>query len=136
MIWVPMAGSDGFRYRDALRPLAAQELTDTHYDAMDRVITYIDDPSADLAEWQGHAPALTVLVQWTVYALMAHGLITDEDAQLQFTQLADIQRVIHHGRPNGWSPPPWWGSDVHREHQTALIATYPQRYSEATFGHG
>lgn len=136
MIWVPVAGFGGFRYRDALRPLAAEELTETHNDAMDRVIRCVDDPSVNLGEWQDHAPALTVVVQWTVYALMAHGLITDEGAQLQFKQLADIQRVIHHGRASGWSAPPWWGSNVHRQHQTALIATHPQRYSDETFSRG
>lgn len=145
MIWVPLSGGgplNGYRYRDALRPLADRELVESYDDGLARVVALSQVPSASLGEWAGRGPALSVYVQWAVYALRDRQIITWEESNLRFEQLARIQRRdglyagyrgIHYGRPDGWEAPRWWGSDVHRQHRCELISRWPASYSRELF---
>lgn len=145
VIWVPLAGggpSSPFRYRDALGPLDSPELIQSCAAALDRLERLAVDPSADLGEWVGHGPALSVYAQWAVYALRDRQLIDSGAAQLRLGRLAQLQHKgglgpsypgIHYGKSSGWSAPSWWGGDMHAVHQAELIGMAPQRYSTERF---
>ncbi|RIT36805.1 hypothetical protein D2E76_16260 [Mycobacteroides abscessus] len=147
MIWVPLAGGgphNGYRYRDTLRPLSNEDLTESHADALARIEAFAHDRTADLQEWRGHSAALSVYVQWAVYGLLARDLITRSESLRRFERLALLQQKdrlhpgypgIHYGRPGSWEAPRWWGSDIHKQHQDELIATAPQHYSSEGFKH-
>lgn len=144
MIWVPLPGggpTDGYRYREALRPLHVPELTQAYEEALHKLSALAVDPGAELDEWHGHGPALSAYAMWAVYALRDHGVLDSEETkgrlkQLATYQLADVNgpyRGIHYGKTKSWEAPPWWGGPIHVRHQVELIALAPHRYSEATF---
>lgn len=145
VIWVPLAGGgrlNGYRYRDALRPLTDRELTESYNDGLVRVEALSQDPSAELGEWAGHGPALSVYVQWGVYAMRDRRIIDMDECKARLERLALIQRRdglhpgyrgIHYGRSGGWEAPRWWGSDLHAQHQCELIQRWPADYSSGLF---
>lgn len=145
MIWVPLAGGgrlNGYRYRDTLHPLTDRELAESYDDGLARVVALSEDPLADLGEWDGHGPALSVYVQWAVYALRDRHIIDQDGWKARLGRLALIQRRgglhpgyrgIHYGRPGGWEAPRWWGSDLHVQHRCELIERWPADYSSGRF---
>lgn len=146
MIWVPLPGRGGYRYRDTLRPLANRDLLESHGDALRRVEALSQEPLGDcLGEWRGHGPALSVYIQWAVYALRDRALITADESLQRLETIARLQqrnglypgcKGIHYGRSSGWEAPPWWATDIHAQHREKLISLWPERYSEELFAHG
>lgn len=136
LIWVPSPGlgsDNGHRYRDALRKLDAPEIVEAHDVSLSTIERYATDAGADLGEWAQHGPALSVYNMWAIYALEEHGVISVGEVDRRLKHVAELQRVLHYGRSTGWLAPPWWGSDVHRQHQRALIARDPDRYTVDSF---
>ncbi|OKH83351.1 hypothetical protein EB73_07270 [Mycobacterium sp. SWH-M3] len=135
-IWVPSPGrgaDNGHRYRDALHTLDTPEIIEAHDVSLLAIERYAGDPGSDLGEWTDHAPALSVYNMWAIYALKEHGVIGAEDVNRRLKLVAELQRVIAYGRAAGWLAPSWWGSDAHRQHQRALIARDPDRYTVENF---
>lgn len=145
VIWVPLAGggqNSGHRYREALRPLDSPELVQSYGAALGCLERLAADPCADLGEWVGHGPALSVYAQWAVYALRDRQLIDRDIAHARLGRLAQLQHKgglgpsypgIHYGKSSGWSAPSWWGGDMHVVHQAELIRIAPERYSIERF---
>jgi hypothetical protein len=83
-MWVPLAAggpANGYRYRDTLRPLATEELLESHDEAMGRVGDLSGNSSASLGEWEGRGPALSVYAQWTVYALYDREVVDIDESK-------------------------------------------------------
>ncbi|WP_074332410.1 hypothetical protein [Mycobacteroides abscessus] len=125
-----------------MRPLADDDLVDSQADALARIEALAVDRGADLGQWQGNGPALSVYVQWAIYALRGRNLISMEESLLRLGRVAVLQQKnrlypghpgIHYGRPGGWEAPIWWGTEVHKQHQLELIARAPQHYSMERF---
>lgn len=133
--------TDGYRYREALRPLHVPELTEAFEQALHKVSALAADPGAELDEWNGYGPALSAYAMWAVYALRDRGVFDGQETKDRLKQLAEFQladvngayRGIHYGKTTSWEAPPWWGGPIHVQHQVELIARAPNRYSEATF---
>lgn len=135
-IWVPSPGlgaDNGYRYRDALCALDSPELIEAHNLSLLAIELHANDSGSDLGEWTRHGPALSVYNMWAVYALEKHGVISADEVTCRLKHVAELQRVLHYGRSAGWLAPPWWGTDVHHQHQRALIARDPDRYTVDSF---
>jgi hypothetical protein len=136
-IWVPIAGAQGgFRYQDSLKALDIPEVVEVYDLALAAIEGFAASSDSDLGMWTGHGPALSVYAQWAVYSLETYRVIDVREAKHRFKHLAELQRAIHYGRSTGWLTPPWWGSEVHAQHQGALIARAPDRYTADVFTRG
>lgn len=145
MIWVPLSGGgplNGYRYRDTLRPLALQELIESHDEATALVEELAKSRSAPLGLWRARGPALSVYAQWAVYALRERDAITQEVFLARLERLAQLQQRnrlyrgfpgIHYGSSAGWEAPPWWSGPLHLEHQALLMVKNPDHYTQALF---
>lgn len=129
MLWVPIAGTGGVRYRDTLAVLRDEELVT----ALDLAVTGVSDlahsrgVSAAVLPWVSHGGALVCYALWAVYGARDRGLILADGAERQIDDLAQWQYGIA-GRPRSWECPAWWGGEVHGRHLDALCELAPSHY--------